>query len=132
MARALVDTSAVYALLDRSDANHARAAQALRTLHQQRGEPVLTNFIVAETHALLLSRLGAGLARRWLAAIVWPIERVTPDDEAAAREIICGHEDKTYSYTDATSFALMQRLRIRSAVTFDRHFVQFGFDARGT
>ena len=127
MARVFVDTSAIYAEIDRDDANHAAATSVLQTLGKRRIEPVISNFVVAETHALLLSRLGAGIACRWLNAIAWPVERVTAEDEATAVEIISAHVDKTYSYTDATSFALMGRLGIRGVVAFDRHFVQFGF-----
>jgi predicted nucleic acid-binding protein len=126
MARVLIDTSAVYALLDRGDASHAVARRKLEGLGKRRDEPVLTNYVVAESHALLLARLGPDIARRWLATSVWPIERALAEDEDAAREIILTHVDKRYSFTDATSFAMMKRLRIRNAFAFDRHFAQFG------
>ena len=44
-----------------------------------------------------------------------------------AREIIRQYEDKSFSLTDATSFAVMERLRISYAFTFDRNFAQYGF-----
>jgi uncharacterized protein len=128
MARVFVDTSAIYALVDRDDANHAAARTAFTRLRRLRAEPVITNFIVAEGHALLLARLGPSIARAWLTRIVWSIERVTVEDEDAAGKIICTHVDKTYSYTDATSFAVMKRLHLGRVVTFDRHFHQFGFE----
>ena len=128
MAQVLVDTSAIYALLDADDAYHRKAVAILRALHRRSLTPLLTNFIVAESHALLLSRLGADIARRWLMAHVWPIEPVNPRDEEKAKEIIRKYTDKTFSYTDATSFAVMERLAIRSAFGFDPHFRQYGMD----
>jgi predicted nucleic acid-binding protein len=86
----------------------------------------LTNFIVAECHALLLSPLGAKPAREWLLRQIWPIELVTPTDEKRAREIIQRFVDKAFSYTDATSFAVMERLHVSEAFGFDPHFQQFG------
>lgn len=126
MAQALVDTSAVYAIIDRDDANHRKATSILRHLSRQGVTPVLTNFIVAESHALLLSRLGAAIARDWLLKQIWPVEAITPADEKKAKEIIQRYTDKTFSYTDATSFAVMERLGINGAFAFDVHFQQYG------
>jgi uncharacterized protein len=126
MAQVLVDTSAVYALIDRDDTYHRRAAAILRSLPHRGLTPLLTNFIVAECHALLLSRLGGNPAREWLLRQIWLIEPVTPADEKTAREIIERYVDKTFSYTDATSFAVMERLHLGEAFAFDPHFQQFG------
>jgi predicted nucleic acid-binding protein len=131
VARVLVDTSAVYALLDRSDACHAAARDSLEKLKSARSEPLLTNFIMAECHALSLSRLGPAVARKWLLTNVWAVERVTGDDEAKAKEIIGKYTDKRFSYTDATSFAVMERLGLRTAFAFDPHFRQYGFRVVG-
>ena len=128
MARILADTSANYALLDRSDRNHARAVALARLMQRRRLTPLLTNFIVGETHGLVLSRLGAGLARQWLFGNVWPIERITADDEVRARDILRRYDDKSFSYVDATSFSLMERLGIRQAFSFDPHFEQYGLE----
>jgi predicted nucleic acid-binding protein len=131
VARVFVDTSAVYPLIDRSDRWHATAKAALEGVKKSRAEPVLTNFIVAECHALLLARLGAPLARDWLIKNVWSIQRVTVDDEARAMSIISKYIDKSFSYADATSFAVMERLGIRKAFAFDPHFRQYGFEVLG-
>ena len=38
------------------------------------------------------------------------------------------HQDKSYSFTDCTSFVVMKQRKIKSALTFDRHFKQAGFE----
>ncbi|MGH7798771.1 MAG: type II toxin-antitoxin system VapC family toxin [Candidatus Binatia bacterium] len=131
MAQALVDTSAVYALLDRDDANHRKALTILRSLPRRNLTPVLSNFVVAESHALILSRLGARVARDWLLKQIWPIEPITGVDEKRARDIIQRYEDKSFSYADATSFALMERLGLKDAFAFDSHFRQYGLKLLG-
>lgn len=128
MALTLVDSSAVYALVDPTDQFHVSAKSKFAALAKHRSEPLLTDFIVAECHALMIHRLGHDFARRWLFRNVWRIEAVSASDEEAAREIIGRHNDKEYSYTDATSFAVMERLGIRRAFAFDRHFIQYGFE----
>jgi uncharacterized protein len=52
---------------------------------------------------------------------------VTPADVERAKAIIYQYDDRDFSLTDATSFAVMERLRIPTAFTFDRHFAQYGF-----
>ena len=126
MAQVLVDTSAVYALIDRDDSYHRKAVAILRSLPRRGLTPLLTNFIIAESHALLLSRLGAEMAREWLVKQVWPVERVNVQDENKAGAIIRRYTDKTFSYTDATSFAVMERLGLRESFAFDPHFQQYG------
>ena len=126
MAQVLVDTSAVYALVDRDDTYHRRALTILRSFPHRGLTPLLTNFIVAECHALLLSRPAAETARSWLLKQIWPVEPVNLVDEEWAREIIRRYTDKTFSYTDATSFAVMERLAISEAFAFDPHFQQYG------
>lgn len=128
----LWDSSAVLALLDADDADHARAERVARQLAGQRRPCLITNYIEAEAHALLLSKLGRSVARDWLLRGGLPVVRATASEEEAARQIIARHDDKDYSFCDALSFALMLSRGIRTAFTFDRHFRQFGrFDVLG-
>jgi uncharacterized protein len=55
--------------------------------------------------------------------LVW----VMPADVQRAKAIIYQYDDKDFSLTDATSFAVMERLHVPAAFTFDRHFAQYGF-----
>jgi predicted nucleic acid-binding protein len=45
----------------------------------------------------------------------------------AGRAIIYNYTDKEWSLADAISFAVMQRLRIDIAFSFDSDFRQYGF-----
>lgn len=88
-----------------------------------------SNFILAETHALLLSRRGRAIALRVLEETdqsPTTMVRVSGADEARAREILRQYDDKRFSLTDATSFAIMERLSILYAFGFDRNFEQYG------
>ena len=123
---AFIDSSAFYALLDRDDANH-KMAQTLFEKAVLAKRPLLTsNFVVAETHALTLHRLGRDAAAAWLKAIPAHVIRATTDDERQAQQIIDQYADKDFSYCDVVSFAIMERLAVKSAIVFDRHFVQYG------
>jgi predicted nucleic acid-binding protein len=55
------------------------------------------------------------------------IERVEADVEADAWEWLRVHDERPYSFVDATSFALMRKLRITDALAFDGDFAAAGF-----
>jgi len=130
--RALLDTSAYYALTDRGEHTHQTAQRIRQRLIAQRWRLFTTNFILAETHALLLSRLGSHTALRVLLEIDrsnTTIIRITASDERAARALLEQYDDKAFSLTDALSFVVMERLAISHAFTFDRNFTQYGLPA---
>ena len=52
--------------------------------------------------------------------------RVRSDDERKAIALIRTHQDKMYSLCDALSFVVMERLRIREAISFDQDFRSYG------
>jgi predicted nucleic acid-binding protein len=128
--RTFVDTSAYFALLDADDANHTQARTISHRLIAEGWRLFTTSFVLAETHALLVNRLSQPLATRFLrdmehspTTLVW----VTPTDMQRAKAIIYQYTDKAFSLTNATSFAVMERLRIPAVFTFDRDFAQYGF-----
>lgn len=127
--RVFLDSSGFLALIHPRDAHYQEARTCWAWLSDHYWLPVTTNFIIAETHALFLSRLGQPHATAFLRQLpqstTW-IERVTVTDEQRAMAIIFQYADKGFSLTDATSFAVMERLGITHALAFDRHFTQYG------
>jgi len=67
--RVFVDTSAYFAVSNRRDASHERAAAIMRRLVTEHRRLYTTNFVLAELHALLLTRLDRRVAARVLAEL---------------------------------------------------------------
>lgn len=125
-----VDTSALYAVLDRTDEAHERAAVAWDELLVSSTVLVSTNYIEMETAALVQHRLGTK-AIALLYRDVWPvIERhwVQPDDHAAALSALLTAGRRKLSLVDCSSFEVMRRRGITTAFTLDKHFRQQGFE----
>ena len=132
--RVFIDTSAYFTLTDQRERNHPQALSVRNRLIAGRWRLFTTDFILAETHALLLVRLGRATAARVLQEIdrsLVTIVRVSAADERRARQIVAQYDDKDFSLTDATSFAVMERLRIGTAFSFDRTFAQYGLQVVG-
>jgi uncharacterized protein len=128
--RCFVDTSAYFALADADDQNHGIARSVLEQLARQRTQQFTTNYVVAETHALMVNRLNRSLALTFVQNILvgnTVFVRARASDEERVRQIIETYTDKDFTLTDATSFAVMERLRINHAFTFDDNFSQYGF-----
>ena len=122
----LWDSSAILALLDADDADHAQAVAVARRIASERRPSFVTNYIEAEAHALLVRKLGRAIARHWLLTGALPVVRALPAEEQHAREMLARHADKDWTLCDAISFALMEARRVTRAFTFDHHFRQYG------
>jgi uncharacterized protein len=122
----LWDSSAILALLDADDADHARAVGVARAIASERRPSFITNYIETETHALLLRKLGRSLAREWLLTGGLTVVRALPSEEQRARDILARHTDKDWTLCDAISFAVLDARHVGRAFTFDHHFRQYG------
>jgi len=123
-----VDTSAWYALIDAKDPDHL---SVLPSLQQYQNNLLTSNYIVDETITLLRYRVGWQYARQFgeqlFSGRLAQYIRVTEPDEKAAWEIFERYQDKIFSFTDCTSFVLMKRLELSTAITLDSDFKSFGF-----
>ena len=125
----IVDTSGLYALVDRGDPHHARAAAFLRT-QAVVGQLLLSNHVFDETMTLVKLRLGVhdamqlGLRLRNSRLVEMVI--FSQAQEQAAWRIFSGYLDKGWSYTDCTCLALAQEKQTTYAFSFDHHFGQMG------
>jgi predicted nucleic acid-binding protein len=126
-----VDTSAFYALLDASDRHHQAAKQAWITLVREAADLACSNYVIAETTALLQNRLGMEAVRAFQEGIL-PVVRVEWVDDITHRTgvtalLTAGR--RQLSLVDCVSFDLMRRLGIHRALAFDEHFAEQGFEA---
>jgi predicted nucleic acid-binding protein len=131
MDKVLLDTSAIFALLN---ADHKNAFSINQALIRRRVVLVLPNFLLAESHAILNKRLGPPAARAFLNAALqeYEIERATLEDEWTAHALLQQtSRSKDLSYFDAVAIAMAERLEISEAFSFDRHFKLAGLKLAG-
>jgi uncharacterized protein len=125
--RLLVDTSAWYAFVDRRDPLHDPVTTTLRA---HRDRLLASDYILDEAVTLVRYRLGWSLAHQLGAGLrsgrLARLERLLPTDLDAAWALFERRPDQRLSFTDCTSFVLMQRLKLAAAVTLDRDFRALG------
>ena len=124
-----IDTSFWAALMIPRDSRHAQSVELLRRYGDL--PATTTNHVRGESWTLLTRRVG-----HWLGlAYVDRLERtarltLTFVDQALEAEALSWlrrHDERDYSFVDATSFALMRSLGIREALAFDGDFTAAGF-----
>lgn len=123
-----VDTSFWVALRFARDARH-REARDLLSSHAD-SSLVTSNHVRGETWTFL-RRVGHEGAAQFLDALAetrrLQLVVVAEALEQSALEWLRRHDEREYSYVDATSFALMRSLQIREALAFDGDFQAAGF-----
>ena len=123
-----VDTSALYAFLDRDGDRHDEVVAAMAPLLAER-RGVTHNYVVVEAEALAKRRLGGAVARRLLRDVVPLIDVawITPELHARAVESHLADLRRRTSLVDHVSFTVMHERGISEALALDRHFREAGF-----
>lgn len=126
------DTSGLYALIDKNDAAHAAARDAVNRLLRGGSRLVVTDYVIDETVTLAKARGGALIAGRVLDLVEQSrgirIEWIGPERFESTRAFFRRHADHAYSFTDCSSFIVMRELRVTRVLTTDRHFREAGME----
>jgi predicted nucleic acid-binding protein len=130
-AELFVDTSAWYPVADPRHPDHSSLAQELTDRVRSGVRVVTTNLVVAETHAILLRRVGREGALRFLGEVLRDpllVETSTPEMERrAVEEWLAPYSGQDFSLVDAVSFVVMKDRGTTEALTLGHHFAAAGF-----
>ncbi|MHB1568397.1 MAG: type II toxin-antitoxin system VapC family toxin [Solirubrobacteraceae bacterium] len=128
MAARFVDSSYWIALQSARDARHPDAA---RMWHPHERRLVTTNHVLGETWTFLRRAadhsVAVGFLDRVLRLHSLTLHHVDERLETEAWSWLRRHDERRYSFVDASSFAVMRRLRLREALAFDGDFTAAGF-----
>jgi predicted nucleic acid-binding protein len=122
-----VDTGAWFATFVPRDSDHSAACTWL----DQNTKPLVTSDYIIDELLTLLRIRGEGLralpaGHALLSEAIARIEWVSQQDVRIGWDYFSQHQDKGWSFTDCVSRAVINRLQIRVAFAFDKHFRQFG------
>jgi predicted nucleic acid-binding protein len=126
-----MDTGAFVAVAEPGDEHHDSALSCMGELADKHLPLLVTVPTIYETHRRLLYGPGRRhVARRFLEGVYdgsVNIESTIGDDETRAIQLIDRYWDLALTITDAGNMAVMERLGIATAFSFDRHYLQAGF-----
>lgn len=121
-----IDTSVWFAAVNRRDRYNETAKAILSSIP----DPILTDHVLVETWRLISSKVHRDAAENlWLAIRdgAARLEKVTTADLETAWAIGAAFPNQDFSIVDRTSFAVMERLGVSQAASFDSHFAIYRF-----
>jgi uncharacterized protein len=117
---AVLDTSFLFALTDKSDRNHQKVLAIAQSTSDKLVLPVA---VLPEICYLIASRLGHHAMRRFVASMtpdVVQVEPVTIEDLVRVQQILETYADNQLDFTDAAIVAMAERMAITRVYTLDR------------
>jgi predicted nucleic acid-binding protein len=125
-----LDTSAFLAIENRRDTHHQEALRFRDACFKDGRMLITSDYILDESYTLMRFRAGFHIAVQFGEALrasrLIRIEHITPEITEKAWLLFKQFSDHEFSFTDCTSFVLMERLHIQTAFTFDHHFNEYG------
>ena len=126
-----IDSGAFLARYLSHDQYHQMAVDFWNEIKLSREHTHTSNFVLDEVFTLLGRRAGhsfaAQRAKNIYASKTLTILRPNQEDELKALSHFIKYADQFISFTDATSFVLMRREKIKRVFSFDKHFQWAGF-----
>ena len=131
MNKVFIDTSYLLALELAKDQHHLIALQHWQNVPLTSTQFITTSYIFDEI-VTFFNRYGyhAQAAKLGDSILSSPTIQLVHINESwfyQGWNYFCQHGDKAYSLTDCISFVVMTEMGIKTAYTFDHHFVQAGF-----
>jgi uncharacterized protein len=126
-----VDTSGFFSLLSSHDESHSDAVEIVKKTKKTTQLFITTDYVIDETATLLKARKIGHLSGVFFDTVrsshVCRIEWMDPERFSRTHVFFEKHLDHAWSFTDCFSFVLMKELKLRNALTKDKHFKEAGF-----
>jgi predicted nucleic acid-binding protein len=132
MTPVFLDSGYIIALESSDDQNHSAAVRHWKLLRHRLPQLVTHSLVFAEMVTFFNAR-GHHAKAVEVGNLILESPRVTlltVDENLLRRgwDLMQQHADKSFSLADCVSFAIMRERGISKALSFDRHFVQAGFE----
>lgn len=122
----MIDTSAIVAVMDTADDRHAAAGAFWREMVETGEEVHVSNYVLAETYAVLQRRYGIPAITHFMDEIepLFTVHWVDADAHSAARALMAQscRGRRSPSIVDCVLYVQARRMSIRGIFTYDKHF----------
>ncbi len=127
MTIALIDASAIYAMLDANDARNVSAVKRWNDMLDREVALVASSYVISEAIALLHARIGTPAVEAFVNRIlpVLTVDWANEDTQAVAIRMLLATKGRNGpSLTDCANIETMQRLGITTIFAYDEHYAR--------
>ncbi len=125
------DTSGWMSLFDPRGRQHETTKAWVEETSANGHRFITTDYVLDETITGLLGRANHATAEKFARWVLiqhhTQILNITEEIWHDALEMFYRYDDKQYSFTDCTSFVVMQKRKLYDTFALDHHFEQMGF-----
>ncbi len=126
-----IDSGGFIAAFDQSDQYHKVARNYVEHLSGKE-ELITSNYVIDEVLTWLRIRIDHRTALKFAEYVfgsrILHIVYIDKDMESQALKVFKKYSDKKFSFTDASSIALLEQLRVKYVLGFDREFKKLGYE----
>jgi predicted nucleic acid-binding protein len=132
MSPVFVDTGYLLALEIADDQHHDQAVTHWKEFSRPLPRLVTTSYVFDEVTTFFSSRghhaKAIKIGTLLMSSSSVELIHANQDQFKATWEVFKQHQDKRFSFTDCLSFVVMRQRNLDTALTFDGHFAQAGFN----
>ncbi len=125
-----VDTDAIVALVQISDSNHGKALKLQKLVDKYKIKIYTSDFVIGETVTVISQKSNIDLASKIGKEMLsggMELFCVSRSEMKLALEKFSQQVSKNSRFTDMVNMVLMDRLKIDTIFSFDKHYTQNGY-----
>lgn len=125
---AFIDTGIFCAVANAKDSKNQEIKELLESLELKGFTLCTSDYVLDETYTLIRMRVNHSASVRFMEGFKnskISVKRVNEETEEYAKRIFIKYGDKTFSFTDCTSFAIIELHKIEGVLSLDKDFERF-------
>ncbi|MFA6305339.1 MAG: PIN domain-containing protein [Candidatus Gracilibacteria bacterium] len=131
--KVFADSGFFIAVVNKEDGVHRLALSVLESFFKSGTEFVTTDYVLDEVFTWMRCKIKLPVSEvvrfaNSLQVGQMSIVNINKNIFGKAFEMMVRYDDHFFSFTDCVSFAVMKELKIKDAVTTDKHFAEAGFN----
>ncbi|MBI5398988.1 PIN domain-containing protein [Candidatus Saganbacteria bacterium] len=125
-----IDTGIFCAIANSKDVKNEEVKYALEALAEKGNVFYTSDYVLDETYTLIRSRVNHSAATKFMEEFKSSginVKRISEEIEELAKKIFIKYKDQEFSFTDCTSFSIIETHKIKGVLSLDKDFRHYKY-----